>query len=62
MEVINVQKLNMNTYLPKVKFDFRIKESGFDSAESFIAYHRTNFQSVKYAITYQVVDMKGDGK
>lgn len=38
------------------------KDSGFDSFDSFLDYHRTSFQSVKYAITYRVVDMKGDSE
>jgi hypothetical protein len=36
------------------------KFCGFDSREAFADHHRTHFQSVKYAITYRVVDMKGD--
>jgi hypothetical protein len=38
------------------------KDSGFRSIESFLAHHAQNPQSVKYAITYRVVDMKGDGE
>lgn len=38
------------------------KFCGFDSREAFADHHRNNFQSVKYAITYRVVDMKGDGE
>lgn len=36
------------------------KFCGFDSREAFADHHRTHFQSVKYAITYRIVDMKGD--
>lgn len=35
---------------------------GFDSDDEFADYHRNSSQSVKYAITYHVVDMKGDGE
>lgn len=37
-------------------------KSGFDSILDFLNHHRTNFQSIKYATTYLVVDMKGDGE
>jgi hypothetical protein len=40
---------------------FSIK-NGFDSFAELLDYHRNNFQSIKYAITYRMVDMKGDGE
>lgn len=41
-------------------WDDVVRNTGFDTRKDFKDYHRANFQSVKYAITYRVVDMKGD--
>lgn len=65
VEVTNTQKLSdMDSLMRNDIASFynrkKVYNCGFDSTESFIDHHRTHFQSVKYAITYQVVDMKGD--
>ena len=67
VEVTNTQKLSdmdslMRNDITSIYNRRKVYNFGFDSVESFIAHHRTHFQSVKYAITYWVVDMKGDAE
>lgn len=57
--VVDYEKLSLTAISGVEAF---VNRCGFDSKESFADYHRNSFQSVKYAITYHVVDMKGDGE
>ncbi len=57
--VVDFEKLSLSAISGVEAY---VNRCGFNSKEEFAEYHRTNFQSIKYAITYRVVDMKGDGK
>ena len=66
VEVGQVEKMAMDLLFPVLDgislmiVECLFEECGFDRIQDFVHYHHDNFQSVKYAITYRVVDMKGD--
>jgi hypothetical protein len=59
-----IEKNNLPSFSGVFQYNAKImaQKCGFKMFQDFITHHRTNFQSVKYAITYRVVDMKGDGE
>lgn len=59
-----IESNNLPSFSGVFQFNGKIiaQKCGFQRFQDFLDYHRTHFQSVKYAITYRVVDMKGDVK
>lgn len=57
-----IEKNNLPSFSGVFQYNAKImaQKCGFKMFQDFITHHHDNFQSVKYAITYRVVDMKGD--
>lgn len=66
VEVTQIEKLEMCLMIPVTDAlctaiaENYTKRCGFDCWQNLITYHRTHFQSIKYAVTYRIVDMKGN--
>lgn len=57
-----IESNNLPSFSGVFQFNGKViaQKCGFQRFQDFLDYHRAHFQSVKYAITYRVVDMKGD--
>ena len=56
-----IESNNLPSFSGVFQFNGKViaQKCGFKMFQDFITHHHDNFQSVKYAITYRVVDIKG---